>query len=185
MPCETEKGSESHALGPPIVFVTVQAHKHSERADEHLAGETAHSLVRFPTYAGNDGVIVTPHCGMVQRVSASEEDLGQIFVVICHHGGARCFLCHSEVVDIFGSVESLFLEFEVMLVDLWVGEVDGMRLVSIFCDVGEVKTERLAQSTKLDLVMVLERDVERLLCDLLMGRHWTVVRGDRRNEQPT
>ena len=87
MPCETKKGSESHALGPPIVFVTVQAHRHSKCADKHLASEMAHSLIRFPTYAGNDGIIVTPCCGMVQHISASEEDLGQIFVVICHHGG--------------------------------------------------------------------------------------------------
>ena len=178
VPCETEKGSELHALGLPIVFVAVQAHRHGECADEHLASKTAHSLIRFPTYAGNNGIIATPCCGMVQCISASEEDLGQIFMVICHHSGARCFLCHSEVVDIFGSVESLFLEFEVMLVDLWVGEVDGMRLVSIFCNIGEVKTESLAQLTKLDLAMMLERDVERLLCNLLMGQHWTVVWGD-------
>ena len=82
-------------------------------------------------------------------------------------------------------MESLFLEFEVMLVDLWVREVDGMRLVSIFCNVGEVKTEHLTQLMKPDLAMVLERDAECLLCNLLMGWHWTVVWGDRHNEQPT
>ena len=135
----------------------MQAHRYGKCADEHLACETTHFLVRFPTYAGDDGVIATPCCGMVQRVSASEEDLGQFFVVICHHGGARCFLCHrEEVVDVFDGAEGLLPEFEldgsvelrktrieVVLEDLWVGEVDGMRLVCIFCDVGEVETERL------------------------------------------
>ena len=34
------------------------------------------------------------------------------------------------------------------------------------------------QSTKLDLALVLETEMECLLCDMLMGRHRMVVRSD-------
>ena len=182
---------ESCALGPPIIFVVVQAHRHSEGADEHLASETARFLGKFPTYAGSDGVIATPRCGMVQHVSASKEDLGQIFVAICHHGGARCFLCHREVVDIFDRAESLFPEFEVdggvelskvrieVVLEGWRGWWNALGGCILRCWRGG------DGPTKLDLALVHEREVEHLLCDLLMESHWTVVRGDRRHEQLT
>ena len=62
---KTDKGSESCALGPPVVFVAVQAHRHGEHADKRPTGETAHFLVRFATYADDDDVIATPRCSMV------------------------------------------------------------------------------------------------------------------------
>jgi len=178
---EAKEGSKSCALGPPVVFVTVQADRDGESADEHLTCETAHFVVGSATYAGHDGMIATPRCGMVERVSACEEDLCEFFIVICHHGGARGFLCHGkEVVDVFDGAKGLLPELEldrgielrkagieVVLEDLWVGEVDGMSLVSIFCDVGEVETEGLAQTAELDLALVLETEAEGLLCDLL------------------
>ena len=48
-----------------------------------------------------------------------------------------------------------------------VGEVDAVRLVRILRDIGQVKTEGLAQATKLDLALVLQAELEGLLRDLL------------------
>lgn len=184
---EAEKGSESCALGPAVVLVAVEADGHGEGADEDLTGETAHFVVGFATYAGDDGVIATPGCGMIQGVPASEEYLCEFFIVIRHHGRAGGLFCHCEkVVDVFdgtkgflpeleldGGVELRKARIEVVLEDLWVGEVDGMGLVCIFCDIGEVETECLTETTELDLALVLETEAECLLCDLLMERDRT------------
>jgi hypothetical protein len=48
-----------------------------------------------------------------------------------------------------------------------IGEIDGVLLVRIFCDVLEVKTEGFAQATELDLALVFEAKLERLLRNLL------------------
>ena len=48
-----------------------------------------------------------------------------------------------------------------------VGEVDAVRLVRILRDIGQVKTEGLAQATELDLALVLQAELEGLLRDLL------------------
>ena len=160
----------------------MQADGDGESADEHLTCETAHFVVGSATYAGDDGVIATPRCGMIQRVSAGEENLCEFFIVICHHGGAGGLFRHGEeVVDVFdgtkrflpelkldGGVELCKAGIEVVLENLWVGEVDGMGLMRIFCDVGEVETEGLAETTELDLALVLETEAEGLLRDLLV-----------------
>lgn len=159
----------------------MQAYGNGESADEDLSGKTAHFLVGSATYASDDGVIATPCCGMIQSVAAGEEYLCEFFVVICHHSRAGGLLCHcEEVVDVFDGTERFLPELEldrgielceagveVMLEDLRVGQVDGVSLVCILCDVGEVETESLAQTTELDLALVLETEAEGLLCDLL------------------
>ena len=48
-----------------------------------------------------------------------------------------------------------------------VGEVDAVRLVRILRDIGQVKTEGLAQATELDLALVLQAELEGLLRNLL------------------
>ena len=70
--------------------------------------------------------------------------------------------------ELDGGVELCKAGIEVVLENLWVGEVDGMGLMRIFCDVGEVETEGLAETTKLDLALVLETEAEGLLRDLLV-----------------
>ena len=54
-----------------------------------------------------------------------------------------------------------------MLQGIRVGEVDAVRLVRILRDIGQVKTEGLAQATELDLALVLQAELEGLLRDLL------------------
>ena len=49
----------------------------------------------------------------------------------------------------------------------WVGEVDGMHLVCISRDVGEVETECLAQSAKLDPTLVLTSGMTPVLSCLM------------------
>lgn len=54
-----------------------------------------------------------------------------------------------------------------VLEDFGILEVDGMGLVGVFRDVSEVETEGLAEAAELDLALVLETELERLLGDLL------------------
>ena len=54
-----------------------------------------------------------------------------------------------------------------MLQRIGVGEVDRVRLMRVFSDVGEVQTQRLAESAELDFALMLEAEAESLLCDLL------------------
>jgi len=54
-----------------------------------------------------------------------------------------------------------------MLEGIWIRKIDRMRLVGIFCDVGKMKSEGFTQTPKLNLALVFEAKLERLLCDLL------------------
>jgi hypothetical protein len=57
---------------------------------------------------------------------------------------------------------------EVVLESVGVGEVDAVRLVGVFCDVGEVQTEGLAEAAELDFARVGEAEGEGLLGDGLV-----------------
>jgi len=90
---------------------------------------------------------------MIQRVTAHQEYLGKLLIVIGHHRGTRSLLGHDqEIVDIFHRTEGLLPEFElnggvelceasieVMLEGIRILEVDCMWLMGIFCNVGEVE----------------------------------------------
>ena len=56
---------------------------------------------------------------------------------------------------------------EMMLESVRIGEVNGMLLMGILGNIGQMKTERFAQTTELDLSLVLETELESLLGDLL------------------
>ena len=60
---------------------------------------------------------------------------------------------------------------EMVLEGVGVGEVDGMLLVRVLGDIGEVKAEGFAETTEFDLALVLETELERLLGDLLEQRN--------------
>lgn len=118
---------------------------------------------------------------MVKGVSTHQENLGELLVVVRHHGWAGCLLRHREkVVDVFDRAEGLLPEFKldggvqlgksgvkVVLQDLRVGQVDGVGLMGILGDVSQVKTQSLAQPAELDFALVLQAESERLLCNLL------------------
>ena len=82
--------------------------------------------------------------------------------------------------DIFHRTEGLLPEFElhggiklrkasveVMLKRIGILEVDRVRLVRVLCDVGEVKAQSLAKTSKFDLALMIETKLESLLRDLL------------------
>ena len=54
-----------------------------------------------------------------------------------------------------------------VLQGIGVGKVDAVRLVRVLRDIGQVKTEGLAEATELDLALVLQAELEGLLRDLL------------------
>ena len=68
---------------------------------------------------------------------------------------------------LYRSIQLSEASVEMVLQGIRVGEVDAVRLVRILRDIGQVKTEGLAQATKLDLALVLQAELEGLLRDLL------------------
>ena len=179
---ETEESSQSRILPLELVrFLGLQAHRHSESADEHLGSKSTHLFICLSADRGDDAVVPAPSSSVVQSVSAHEEDFGELFVVVGHHGGPRRFLGHSkQIVDILDGAEGFLpqLEFhggvelsetcvEVMLKGVWIREIDGMLLVRIFGNVGEMEAEGLAEATEFDFALMFETEFERLLSDLL------------------
>lgn len=120
---------------------------------------------------------------MEQGIPAREENPRELFIVVRHHRRARGLLGHGEeVVDVLDGAEGLLPELEldrrvelrearveVVLQRIRVGEVDAVRLVRILGDIAEMQAQRLAEPPELDLALVLEAELERLLRDLLQG----------------
>jgi hypothetical protein len=69
--------------------------------------------------------------------------------------------------ELHGGVELRKASVKVVLKCIRILEVNGVGLVGIFCNIGEVKTQCLAKSSKLNLTLMLETKLERLLCNLL------------------
>lgn len=102
---------------------------------------------------------------MEKCVATCQEDPSEFFIIIGHHGRARSFLGHGEeVVDILNRAKRFLPQLqldrgvklgepsiEMVLKSIWIGKIDGMRLVGVFRDIGEMQTESLAESTELDL----------------------------------
>ena len=70
-------------------------------------------------------------------------------------------------IEIQGRVELREEGIKMVVEGIGIGEVDGMRLVSVLCDVGEVETEGLAKTAEFHLALVLQAELECLLGDLL------------------
>ena len=62
-----------------------------------------------------------------------------------------------------------------VLESIGVGEIDGMGLVRILRDVGEMEAEGLAETAELNLTLVLQAELECLLSDLLWRREYGYV----------
>ena len=179
---ETEESSQSRILPLELVgFLGLQAHRYGESADEDLCSKSAHLFICLSTDRGDDAVVPTPSSSVVQSVSAHEEDFGKLFVIVGHHGRPGCLLGHrKQIVDILDGAEGFLpqLEFhrgvelsetcvEVMLKGVWIREIDGMLLVRIFGNVGEMEAEGLAEATEFNFALMFETEFERLLSDLL------------------
>ncbi|GFZ49577.1 hypothetical protein JCM24511_07697 [Saitozyma sp. JCM 24511] len=112
----------------------------------------------------------------------SLEDLGELLVVVGHHGGLCRLLAGDETVHILNGSEGFLPEFEldsgleleeasveVTREGLGVGEVDGMLLVRVLGGVGEVLAETLlAQAAEVGLALVDLAEVERAMGDRLI-----------------
>ena len=147
----------------------LRANRDSKRADEDLTRQTTYLLVRLAAHGGDDRVIAPPGSSMIEGVAAHQENLGELLVVVGHHGGAGSLLGHSEeVVDILDGAEGLLpklkldggvqlrkASIEMMLQSFWIGEIDGVDLVRILGDIGKVEAERLTQTTELDFALIL------------------------------
>ena len=118
---------------------------------------------------------------MIQSVSAHQEDPGQFFVIVGHHGGSKGLLRHGQkVVHVFDGAEGFLPELKfdrsvklseasikMMLKGFRVSKGDRMSLVGVFGDVGKVQAERFAKTAELDLTLVLQAELESLLRNLL------------------
>lgn len=71
-----------------------------------------------------------------------------------------------------------------VLEDFGILKVDGVGLVGVFRDIGEVETEGLAETAELNLALVLETELERLLGDLLeIDIRWCTFLPNRAQEE--
>lgn len=61
---------------------------------------------------------------------------------------------------------------EMVLEDVRIREVDGVRLVGVFGDVREMQPQGFAQTAELNFALMLQAKLERLLCDLLRIHEW-------------
>jgi len=118
---------------------------------------------------------------MEEEVATREEDPGEFFVVVGHHGRTRSLLGQrKEVVDVLDGPEGLLPQVELgcsiklgkagvemALEGVRVCEIDRMRLMCVFCDVGKMETESFAQTAEFDFTDVLEAELECLKSDLL------------------
>jgi len=181
---ESEESSEARVLALELFrLVLGDANRDSKCADEDLAGEAAHFLLGLAADAAHNGVVPRPGRRMEEGIPAHQKYLGEFFVVVSHHRGARGFLSQGEeVVDILNGAESFLPELELdggvelreasvemVLKDVRVREVDGVLLVRVFGNVGEMEAECLAETTEFDFSLVFQAEFEGLLRDLLFG----------------
>lgn len=75
---------------------------HSKGADEDLAGETAHLFF---------GLAADADSSAEEGAASHQEDLGELFVVVGHHGGSRRFLGLGEQ-DVLDGAEGFLPELE-------------------------------------------------------------------------
>lgn len=94
-------------------LLALQPNRNSKGTDEYLPGQAAELFFRLATNRSHDSVVPSPRRGMVQRISAHEENLRKLLIVICHHGGAWCLLRHrKEVVHVLDGAECLLPKLE-------------------------------------------------------------------------
>ena len=118
---------------------------------------------------------------MKQVVFADQENACEFLVVVGHHSRSWGLLGHrKQIVDIFHGAEGFLPELKfdrsvklseasvkMMLKGFRVSKVDRMSLVGVFGNVGKVQAERFAKTAELDLTLVLQAELERLLRNLL------------------
>ena len=118
------------------------------------------------------------------RSTLGLEHSGELLVVVCHHGRLLGLLARrvgEQSLDVLDGSERLLPELEldgrVELLEpglevsgehVRVGEVDGVGLVGVLVDGGEVLSDDLAQSSELGLSGVLDAELERLVDDRLV-----------------
>ena len=73
--------------------------------------------------------------------------------------------------ELDGGVELGEAGVEMVLEGVGVGEVNGVLLVGVLGDIGKMEAQGFAETTELDLALVLEAELERLLGDLLQQRN--------------
>lgn len=78
--------------------------------------------------------------------------------------GAEGFL---PKLKFYGGVKLSETCVEMMLKGVGIGEIDGMLLVRVFGNIGQVEAERLAKATEFDFALMFETEFERLLSNLL------------------
>lgn len=130
---------------------------------------------------------------MIEGVTAHEENLCQLLVVVSHHSWSRRLLRQGkQVVNILDGTECLLPELEldggvelretsieVVLQCVGIREVDGMWLMCILCDIRKMQTKSLAETAELDFPLVLQTELECLLGDLLHRQSCYVIEKDR------
>lgn len=79
---------------------------------------------------------------------------------------AECFLPQFEL---DGCIELRKTGIKMVLKRIWVGKVDGMRLMRVLGDVRQVKTKSFAKSSKLNFALMFKAKLESLACDMLTG----------------
>ena len=55
-----------------------------------------------------------------------------------------------------------------MLQSIRVGKIDGMKLIGILRHISQMQSKSFAQTAELDSALVLQAELESLLCDLLI-----------------
>lgn len=127
------------------------------------------------------------------RATLRLEHLGQLFVVVDHHGRLEGLLgggVDEQTLDVLDGPESLLPELkvdgrvELLESDLeesgknvGLGEVDRVLLMGVFVNGGEILSDDLAKSSELGLSSVLDAEGESSLDDVLLDgkRVWIVV----------